>query len=265
MTIDDLGENWDALGRSDPMWVILTDPSKRGNKWQAEEFFATGVRDIHETVRYAESLVPFRKGRALDFGCGIGRLTQALANYFDRVDGVDISRSMIEAANRHNKRGDRCRYHLNRTASLELFERDAFDFVLSFITLQHIEPAYSRRYIADLVRVLAPGGCLVFGLADRPLNPLKAWLKDVVPDALLRPYRAIRDGGKPAIRMYGMKPREVIALLTGCGAAVMGVDEFADRVQSHPSAVRSSTFTRYVDKLSAPWAQWHQYRYCCTK
>jgi 2-polyprenyl-3-methyl-5-hydroxy-6-metoxy-1,4-benzoquinol methylase len=55
-------------------------------------------------------------GRALDFGCGVGRLTQALATHYDKVDGVDISWEMINLARRHNQHGDRVKYFANRQA-----------------------------------------------------------------------------------------------------------------------------------------------------
>ncbi len=54
--------------------------------------------------------ISFPKRRALDFGCGVGRLTQALARHFNIVDGVDIAPSMIELANQFNRSGGRCRY-----------------------------------------------------------------------------------------------------------------------------------------------------------
>src|ERR1700682_912533 len=51
--------------------------------------------------------------RHLDFGCGVGRLTQGPASYFASVRGVDIAPSMIELAKRHNRYPDVCHYDLN--------------------------------------------------------------------------------------------------------------------------------------------------------
>lgn len=47
---------------------------------------------------------PRERGVALDFGCGVGRLTRALAAFFDRATGVDISSSMIEEAKKKEMR-----------------------------------------------------------------------------------------------------------------------------------------------------------------
>ena len=56
--------------------------------------------------------------QALDFGCGVGRLTQALAEHFERVAGVDIAASMIARARQENRHGDRVRYVVNERSDL---------------------------------------------------------------------------------------------------------------------------------------------------
>ena len=48
---------------------------------------------------------PAARRSALDFGCGIGRLSQALAEHFDQVYGVDISPKMIELARAAQSQG----------------------------------------------------------------------------------------------------------------------------------------------------------------
>jgi hypothetical protein len=47
--------NWDRLGRSDPLWAVLTETSRRGGGWTPEEFFATGERDIALAMARAAS------------------------------------------------------------------------------------------------------------------------------------------------------------------------------------------------------------------
>ena len=64
-----------------------------------EEFFATGEAEFAHVSRVAETLGrPGRRGRALDFGCGVGRLTRALGERFESAIGVDISAGMVEQA-----------------------------------------------------------------------------------------------------------------------------------------------------------------------
>jgi SAM-dependent methyltransferase len=164
-----LQKNWDEFGKIDPLWAILTSPDRKGGKWDTEEFFAAGRREIDHIMRRAEALtLPARRETALDFGCGVGRLTQALCAWFERCCGVDIAPSMIALARQHNTYGRKCEYFLNPDSDLQIFSDDVFDFVYSSIVLQHMEPRYSTSYIREFVRVLRPRGLVVFQLPGSP-------------------------------------------------------------------------------------------------
>jgi SAM-dependent methyltransferase len=169
--LDTLAHHWNQFGRNDPMWAICTD-GPGGNRWEADAFFEDGLPTIERVLaRGAELGLPGARGRALDFGCGLGRLTQPLARYFDRVDGVDIAESMIEGARLYNRFGERVAYHVNTGDDLSLFEDDSFDLILTYIVLQHVHPRYSLRYLLDFVRILKPGGLLAFQLPSREAPP----------------------------------------------------------------------------------------------
>lgn len=165
MDLQTLQQHWEAFAATDPLWAIRTDPTKRGGKWELEAFFADGRAEIATVMASVDRVwksMPRR--RALDFGCGVGRLTQALCEHFDECDGVDISPSMITLADTYNRYAERCRYHLNERNDLTLFPDNSFDFVNTALVLQHMEPQYSAKYLAEFLRVLAPGGLLVFQL-----------------------------------------------------------------------------------------------------
>ena len=158
-------EVWESWAQADPLWAILSDPARRGRQWDVEEFFATGKPDIDLALSQAGRFgLPARRGRALDFGCGVGRLTQALGAEFEHADGVDISDTMIDLARQYNKLGERCVYHVNLAADLALFEDRTMDFVFSTIVLQHVPPQHAATYITEFVRLLAPGGAAVFDM-----------------------------------------------------------------------------------------------------
>ena len=165
MRIEELQQNWDAFGRIDPLWAILSVPAKANNRWDLDEFFATGVAEIQDVFKYLDSLGvdPPRK-RAFELGCGVGRITQALCQYFDECDGVDIAPSMIELARKYNRYSPRCKYHVNGKDDLSAFHSERFDFVYSRLVLQHMQPAYSKRYLAEFARILRSGGIGVFQL-----------------------------------------------------------------------------------------------------
>ena len=174
MKLTDLKKNWDEFGRQDPLWSILTDPTKKGNRWKPEDFFKTGQSEIESVIKYIESLgVSYSRKRALDFGCGVGRLTQALCQYFDECCGIDIAPSMIELAKQYNRHGAKCQYYLNEDDDLKLFEDNFFDFIYSKIVLQHIKPEYSKNYIREFLRILAPKGLLVFQIPSE-LAPVES-------------------------------------------------------------------------------------------
>jgi ubiquinone/menaquinone biosynthesis C-methylase UbiE len=150
MDLKELQKNWDQFGRTDPLWAIRTSAGKEGNRWRLDEFFATGQAEIQSAFEHIASLgIKVPRHTALDFGCGIGRLTQALADRFDQTYGIDIAPSMIEQARRYNQHGDRCKYLLNETDHLGVFDDASLEFICSLITLQHIDPEYASRYIGE--------------------------------------------------------------------------------------------------------------------
>lgn len=167
MDLQELQKNWNEFGRRDPLWAILTYPERRGGRWDLESFFRSGRDEIAETIAQAEKLqVPGRRGTALDFGCGVGRLTQALCDWFERASGVDIAPSMIELARQYNRHGSTCEYFVNPHDDLRIFPGDSFDLIYTNRVLQHMRPRYSIAYIREFMRILRPGGLAVFQIPD---------------------------------------------------------------------------------------------------
>ncbi len=155
--------DWEELAAVDPLWAILSAPERRGGGWPLEEFFATGEAEIGEVLEVASELgYPSQHERALDFGCGVGRLTRALSGRFQQAVGVDISDEMIRLARELNP-GENPSFELNTRSDLSEFPSASFDFVYSALVLQHLPHRdLVRAYLREFVRVLSPGGLAVF-------------------------------------------------------------------------------------------------------
>ncbi len=256
MRLKELQSHWNRFGETDPLWAIASDPQKRHNRWDRREFFHTGEVEIAVTLDYLASLgVPLRRGQALDFGCGVGRLSQALALHFEQVRGVDIAPSMLRLAEEYNAHGPRVRYVLNDRDDLSLFADGGFDFIYSNIVLQHIRPPHAKRYVREFLRLLAPGGHLIFQLPSHLLEPeaaapRKSWMRARLGDAV-RPFRDLAQRVtrsltaapvEPIMEMHGVPRPEVEALIADAGGRLLDVQE-------HP--------------VAGP--QWLSYRYCVAR
>jgi len=237
---------WDDLAALDPMWTILSRPDKIGNRWDEAAFFATGEAEVTALFEFMANagINPVRE-RALDFGCGIGRLTRALAKRFEQCDGIDISAAMIDAAVDRNRDHHNIRWTVNETDDLVAYPSGAFTFVYTNITLQHLETESAIRYIAELLRVLAANGTLAFQMPDagpysakRRLTEFIAPLAFRAPRPLLHVYRRLRYPPEAFVtlaslprrvaEMHGMSPDRIRTVVGSSGATVVALKETDD-------------------------------------
>lgn len=168
MSLTKLQQDWEDLGRLDPLWSIITDHERKHGKWDLEEFFLTGEHEITHLIDYStkKGYVTGREA-ALDFGCGVGRLSGALAKRYGKVCCVDISESMVKKALELNDKLLNCEYIVNTEAHLSMLQDDTFDLIYSNIVLQHIPTReIIQSYISEFIRVMKKGGLLVFQLPD---------------------------------------------------------------------------------------------------
>jgi hypothetical protein len=78
---------------------------------ERDEFFARGERQIAALLTAADEFgLPRQRARALEFGCGLDRLSRALARRFTHVDAVDVSGAYVEQATRLNAGGRNCTF-----------------------------------------------------------------------------------------------------------------------------------------------------------
>lgn len=224
-SLRELQRNWEGLAQADPFWAICTDPSRQNGRWSREEFFTTGKDEIGTVMQCISSLQlkPDPGAPALDFGCGVGRLTRAMAAYFPECWGVDISPTMIRLAAELNHGFPRCRFVLNDAGDLRQFHDGQFGFVYSSIVLQHIRPRESKGYLAELVRVLKPGGILVFQLLDEFRAGIVArWRQRLGLRRRMRRFTS-RSNANHSMDLHCVREPEVRFVVQSAGARVVDV------------------------------------------
>lgn len=157
---------WDARARENAKWFIHSELSYQHP--DDAEFWRSGEDSLERTLALFE--VGFDgTERVLDLGCGIGRITRALARRAAFVVGVDVSEEMIARGRGALADLSNVELAVGNGRDLRDWEDESFDVVYSFIVFQHIpDPAVTCGYIVEIGRVLRPGGWTIFQLSERP-------------------------------------------------------------------------------------------------
>jgi SAM-dependent methyltransferase len=151
--VRDTDRDWQIIGETEPYFGVLT--SERFKRDHMDEsaradFFLSGEGDIRGFIARMRSLFgPFEPQSALDFGCGVGRLTAPLAALTGAATGVDISPGMLVEARKHPQPG---------LTFVDTIPSAQFDWVVSAIVLQHVPPERGYDILAELLSRVALGG-----------------------------------------------------------------------------------------------------------
>jgi cyclopropane fatty-acyl-phospholipid synthase-like methyltransferase len=122
-----------------------------------EEFFATAA-DVVRALETELKRIPGAK-RALEIGCGPGRLMRPMSRHFEEIHGVDISDEMIRRAQSNLAGTPNAHPHHATGSDLRAFPDAHFDFVYSYAVFQHIPSGeVVFGYLREVARVLKPGG-----------------------------------------------------------------------------------------------------------
>jgi SAM-dependent methyltransferase len=169
--LDRMRQDWNERAREDSHYYVAFGRREQDDA----EFFASaadvvrGLRAEARNLRSAGAPLP-RHLKALEIGCGPGRIMRPLSADFAEIHGIDVSDEMIRLAGEKLRGIPNAHVHLTRTSDLSLFPAESFDFVYSYAVFQHIP---SREvvlgYLADARRVLKAGGilrCQINGLPE---------------------------------------------------------------------------------------------------
>lgn len=133
--------------------------------------------------RYSgKHLLPWLPNRndltVLDLGSGTGYFTDLLSGSYQKVIGLDFSNKMLHFAKENRNKNI---YWLEADALSMPLQDDSIDFIYSNLVLQWCNPLEDA--ISEIMRVLKPGGLLIFTtLADGTLNEFKSSWKQVDDD-----------------------------------------------------------------------------------
>jgi ubiquinone/menaquinone biosynthesis C-methylase UbiE len=220
-----LRADWEVLGAADPLWAVYVKDGVRGGGWDVSEFLATGSREIDESWeqhRRVTGHVPAADAVVLDFGCGVGRLSSAIAARTRHVVGIDISEPMLRTSRSvvPDEVRDRFSPVLSSSAALPL--RDAsVDLAYTSLVLQHMPAELAVGYIREFMRVLRPGGTAMVQVADEPDSSLKGRAFRFLPAGLYG-WLQQRVLGYPApMRMQQMTMEQVAGTVASAGGRVV--------------------------------------------
>ena len=148
MQPQDMYNWWNTAAHDNAMYAILSNKQD----WDENEFFETGRAWLEQHRQFARAAnVDLAGESALDFGCGIGRMTRALADHYSKVFGIDISDEMVRRANTL-ERTKNITFRQVVEPSLPFADR-SIELVYSTIVVQHIPSPHNITYLNEFFRV----------------------------------------------------------------------------------------------------------------
>jgi SAM-dependent methyltransferase len=253
-------EDWKRLGQVDPYFGVLSNDKYRSANIDCEaklEFFASGVSHVDKVLAVLKTSYGFvPNGTALDFGCGVGRITRALSPHFEKVVGLDIAPGMLEEAKRNCLTSGLSNIEYDISLNEERLRPEIYDFVHSYIVLQHIPTRIGENIIRSLLNSTRIGGvgAIHFTIGDAKFRA-GTLVKDIVKTTpILRNIGNVlksRPWNYPAMQMNRYSAHKVIQILSECHVedfTVFRVDDWG--------SVGLFVFFRKVspDAAMSPWS-----------
>jgi SAM-dependent methyltransferase len=158
--------SWTHLGLTKPHFSVLTDanylPEKFANNselfWQSGENEKMRILDILKKYH----IFNFEELEFSELGCGVGRITNAVAKVFKSVNGYDISSNHIDIAINRSRALNINNIKFDVTAESPLSRFNKTNIFYSRIVLQHNPPPIIYILIDNMLKALEPGGLALF-------------------------------------------------------------------------------------------------------
>lgn len=159
-------KEWEKFGKEDPYYGVIAHVKFRKTNLtdeNKEELFKSGfdyINDILGKIRlHIDQTFTIKK--ALDFGCGVGRLIIPLANVAEEVTGVDVSESMLNEARKNCEARSLNKVVLVKSDDGLSLLNGKYDFIHSVIVFQHIPVKRGEQIFENLLSHLEDEGVCV--------------------------------------------------------------------------------------------------------
>jgi ubiquinone/menaquinone biosynthesis C-methylase UbiE len=155
---------WDEKARENPYWYVSSAGPYEGRN--LDEFWASGPK-IWSDLRAASGYQPKQSDTVVEIGCGVGRLTRAIAPEVGKVCAFDLSEEMLAIA-RRSVEATNASFLRAETPALAEIADSSVDAFVAYCVFQHL-PSLDvlRAYLNTAARVLKPGGMLIFTMTPR--------------------------------------------------------------------------------------------------
>lgn len=242
---------WERFGRTEPYFGVLANEKFASAKIELnrEEFFTSGERAVSQILnRYCKHFGYLPRRRALDHGCGVGRLTLPLARQFQDVTAFDVSPSMLAEAQANAD----CFAVTNVEFALaddQLSKASGtFSFVNSYMVLQHVPVRRGLRILSRLLDRVRPGGGFHFHFSirnDRLSSRALWWASHHIPGIKVwQNICAKRRWNAPAMQMNNYPLNKIMMLL-----ASHGISELLLSTEKHAQFITLSIMGKKPEAL----------------
>ncbi|MDI1296377.1 MAG: methyltransferase domain-containing protein [bacterium] len=238
--------DWQIWGQTDPYYGVVSAPEFRRDAVDLDQLFLTGATYITDRLAMLErQLGAIGRRRALDFGCGVGRVALPLAAQFDEVVGLDIASAMLAEAEKLRLQRGVLNAHFRLSDDALGMAEGAFDFVHSYIVFQHIAVARGLPLIGRLLDRVAVGGLASIHVAirrgDSPGRALFYKARTRIPgfQRLVHHLRG-KKASEPMMQMNEYPASAILSMmhLRGFGQAVIDVERHGRFLTMHIAARR---------------------------
>ena len=147
----------------------LTIYDKAADRWWSDDirWVRTLKNMVPARLKYFDEFIEWKGANVLDVGCGGGFMAEALARRDAKVTGIDPAAKAIGAAVTHAQYSClNISYNVGNGENLP-FADEAFDVVVCVDVLEHVLDL--NKLLAQVARVLCPGGVFVFDTINRNL------------------------------------------------------------------------------------------------